>query len=243
MKLQSISACLVVCLAVSINAMEEREKGSITPVWAEIIQPHSAAGVGVLESHINPSVTSSPYSSFSSPILSPGEPSEDFLKEHDQTPEMQAKKLSLELGLYLDKYTEDDTYQDIPVKDRKAFMDNELMWAKNPKCYYNRCKIYDIPSAKMRYDLMQEHYRQKRNGRIGMVALGTTAFAALVGAGYFGKAYLDTKLELSESDALLDKTIGLTEKAVEAGSSLLYQVKILTEANNVLKASLASILG
>jgi hypothetical protein len=169
MKIQLISAYFVVFLSLSLHAMEERENGSITLVWAEIIQPDSAAGVGINPYEEYP--TDSPF--FSPDIESPVQNS-GFLTpaKEELCKQAHTNKLALELGLYLDQYTEDDTYGDIPANERRKFQDDEREWAKNSKSYYNRCKIYDIPSAKMRYDLMREHVRQKRNGRIGLAVVG-----------------------------------------------------------------------
>jgi hypothetical protein len=201
MKIQLISAYFVVFLSLSLHAMEERENGSITLVWTN--QQKSAAGIGREENL---------------------EPNAELLSSHKEMTSVYAQQLAEELEDYLDQFKEDDTYNDIPASERAAFMRDEIKWAKNPTCYYNRCQIHKIQSAKIRYDLMKEHYRHKRNGRIGLAVLGGTTIAALFGVGLVGKAYLDSQDELHEATNLLRHTVGLMEKTLDLTNEAINEI-------------------
>lgn len=219
MKLQSISACLVVCLSMSLHAMEERADSSKIPVWAEIIQPGQESTEP--EFDVNPS-EEYPSSGIQTPLPTSGilTPTPEKLNKEAHT-----NKLSLELGLYLDQYTEDDTYGDIPENERRKFQDDEREWNKNLKSYYNRCKIYEIQSAKKRYDIMKEHYRQKKANRTKMVVLGGATIVALVSTGFLGRAYLNT------SDRLV-YALGLCQQLSTISDEMLQLLKIVESAIN-----------
>lgn len=209
MKLHSISACLVVCLSLSLHAMEEREDGSKTP---RANQQKSGAGVGRKKKIVNPHPQS--LSEFS--FASQSEENLEFLSSRrKKMTSPYAQQLAEEVADYLDQCEKDDTYKDIPTSERDAFMRDEIKWTQNPTCYYNRCKIYKIESAKIRYDLMKEHYRHKRNGRIGLAVLGGTTIAALLGMTYAGKAYFDANEKLDITQNTLTKVSRIAWKSVE----------------------------
>lgn len=154
MKLNKISAFIFLISSFSLYSMEELADGKERN---NLVKPHINPAAGVFETDECNSDEDD-------------DGTFDFLEEAvDGENDIPEKFLSEKEGMAhrafnsLHLYANDHTYQKIPANQRGKFIRRECNLNNDPNSFYRKFEIYNIRSAKKRYDLIKKHDRENRN--------------------------------------------------------------------------------